>query len=367
MLVSILSENLSKKISFLNHAVSSRAQLPILSNFLMQAKDGKLTISATDLEIGIVCSVAASIEEEGEVTVPAKNFVDLVSNIVSQKITLELEGNVLKLKGDKVKASFPTIPADEFPKLYEKKGDLFLTLEKEDIEKFLTRISFAAAIDSPRPALMGVLLENQKQSLVFVATDQYRLSLQKTPLKPTGELAEPIVIPAKLIKETMFLKDEAPLEFYMSKESNQVLVCQQDTVLVGRLIDAQYPPYEKIIPQESSTKTLFNREDLLNAIKICSVFARETANVVKISIEKERIIVSANSPSVGEDSAELEAKTTGEDNEIAFNAKYLIDVLSTLSDEELTFEMSGPLNPGVFRIKDDNNFLHLIMPIRVQE
>ena len=132
------------------------------------------------------------------------------------------------------------------------------------------------------------------------------------------------------------------------------------------MIGAEYPDYQKIIPQAFETKVEVGREELLNAIKICSVFARETANIIKFTIKKDKIIVSANSPAVGEDNAEVEAKVSGEENEIAFNAKYLLDVLSIVNTEEMIFEMTGPLNPGVFKIKNDESFLHLIMPIRVQ-
>ena len=308
MLVTFLSENLQKTISFLNHAVSLRNQLPILSNFLIQAKNGKLILSATDLEIGIVSEVSANIEKEGEATVPAKSFYDFISSVGSQKLTLESRETELTLKGGRIKASFPVSAAEDFPKLFEKRGEKLLELEKKDIDKYVGRVSFAAAIDSLRPALSGVLIESAKDGLLFVTTDQYRLSYQKTSLKTTGELKKPIVVPARLVKELMFLK----------------------------------------------------------AIKICSIFARETANIVRFSIEKEKVTVSANSPSVGEDTVEVDAKTTGEENEIAFNAKYLLDVLSVLDDEEVIFEMNGPLNPGIFRIPEDKNFFHLVMPIRVQ-
>ncbi|MEK7551527.1 MAG: DNA polymerase III subunit beta [Patescibacteria group bacterium] len=367
MLVSFLSDNLIKKISFLNHAVSTRSQLPILSNFLLEAKNGKLTISATDLEMGIISSIPANVEKEGSVTVPAKNFLDLFSNIVSQKITLELTDNTLKLKGEKMKASFQTMSSEDFPKLYDKEGEEVLDINKKDIEQFLTRTTFAAAVDATRPALSGILLENQKTGICFIATDSYRLSLQKTSLKALKELEKPIVVPARIIKEMSFIKEEdEKIKLFVSRESSQILIFQGDTIIVGRLIDANYPEYSKIIPQGSSTKIEVDREHLLNAIRICSVFARETANIVKFTIQKDKLIVSANSPAVGEDLVEVEAKLEGEENEIAFNAKYLIDILAILSEEDLVFEMTGPLNPGVFKIKGDNNFLHLIMPIRVQ-
>ncbi len=368
MKVSFLSNNLSDKISFLNHAVSSRGQLPILSNFLLEAKKGKLSISATDLEIGITTSIAVNVEKEGRTTVPAKNFSDLLLNLGNQKVTISQDGETLKLVGEKTKASFQTMSSDEFPKLYEEKGEEFIEIKKKDIEKFLLRVVFSSAIDSSRPALSGILLDKEKNEAVMVATDGYRLSLQKNVFKTTEKLEKPIVIPARIFKELLSIKeDEENIKVFVSEKNNQILFSQGETVLVGRLIDSEYPEYAKIIPESFAIKTEFNREELLSAIKICSIFARETANIVKLYIEKNKIIVSANSPSVGEDSVEVEAKTTGGENEIAFNAKYLLDILSFLNKDEIVFEMNGPLNPGVFKIKEDNSFLHLIMPIRVQE
>lgn len=368
MKVTFLSENLLGKISFLNHAVSSRGQLPIISNFLLEAKSGKLTISSTDLEIGISTSIPVNVEEEGKTTVPAKNFTDLLSNLGSQKITLSLEGETLKLKGEKVRASFQTMPAEDFPKLYEEKGEEFARLKKKEIEEYILRVIFAAAVDSSRPTLSGVLLDGEKENVSLVATDGVRLSLQKNVFRTTKGLERPIIIPSRLVRELISIKEDGEdVSIFISDKNNQVLFSLGETKLVGRLIEGGYPEYQKIIPSDFGTKMEADREQLLNAIKICSVFARETANIVKFSIEKDKIVVSANSPSVGEDSVDVEAKLEGEENEIAFNAKFLLDVLSSLKNEKIVFEMTGPLNPGVFKIKEDNTFLHLIMPIKVSE
>jgi len=367
MKVTFLSDNLQKKISFLNHAVSSRGQLPILSNFLLEAKNGKLTISATDLEIGISSSIAVNIETEGRTTIPAKNFSDLLTNLGSQKITLSLDGGTLILKGEKINASFQTMPAEDFPKLYEEKGEELVVFKKTEVEDSILRVVFAAAGDTNRPALSGILLDDDKNTATLVATDGVRLSLQKNVFKTKEGLKKSIVVPARIIRELLSIKeDEGNVRVFVSEENNQILFAQGETTLVGRLIDSEYPDYQKIIPAQFETKVDLNREQLLNAIKICTVFARETANIIKFTIKKEKLIVSANSPSVGEDNVEIEAKTTGEENEIAFNAKYLLDVLAGVNKEDLIFEMTGPLNPGVFKIKNDDSFLHLIMPIRVQ-
>lgn len=367
MIVSFSSDNIQKKLSFLGHAVSSRGQLPILANFLIEAKNGKLVISATDLEIGISSSIPASVEEEGSVTIPAKNFSDLISNIGNQKIKLVLKDGALNLVSEKIKASFQTMAVEDFPKLYEEKGEAVATMSKKDIEESFAKVVFAAAIDSSRPALSGILLHQDKKSAQIVATDGYRLSLQKNALTTTKELEKPLVIPARIVRELMLIKEgEDDVRVFVSEKSNQILFSMGETSLVGRLIEQDYPEYEKIIPADFGTKVEVDKEGLLNAIKICSVFARETANIVKFSIGKDKIIIYANSPSVGEDSVEVQALVKGEENEIAFNAKYLLDFLSSVGKDELVFEMTGPLNPGVFKIKGDDSFLHLIMPIRVE-
>ena len=367
MKLTFLSDNLQRKISFLNHAVSTRGQLPILSNFLLEAKNGKLIISATDLEIGIISSIAVNIEKEGKTTVPAKNFSDLLLNLGSEKLTLELEGNTLSLKGQKINASFQTISAEDFPKLYEEKGEEIASFKKTEAEDNIQRVAFAPALDSSRPALSGILLDREKNSIIMVATDGVRLSLQKNAFKTNKELEKPIIIPARIVRELFAIKeDESLVKIFISEKNNQIIFSQGETILVGRLIGAEYPDYQKIIPQNFDTKVEIDREEFLNSIKICSVFSRETANIIKLTIKKDKVIVSANSPSIGEDNVEVEAKTNGEENEIAFNAKYLLDVFSVVSAETMVFEMTGPLNPGVFKIKNDDSFLHLIMPIRVQ-
>ena len=367
MIVSFLTDNLRGKISFLNHAVSNNSQLEILSNFLLKTSKGKLYISATDLEIGISSSVPASIEEEGEITVPAKTFFDLINNITEEKITLQTKGQNLELKGKKIRMTFQTMPAEDFPKLYEDKGEEIATLKKETLVKEFSRVVFSASQDTGRPALSGILVKKEAGGFLVVATDGYRLSLKNNVLlkTKTGGVDQ-LLLSARAIRELISIKQDEDITLSVSGKNNQVIFTQGETVLVGRLIEAEYPNYEKIIPPDFDTKAEFDREEMQKAVKICSVFARETANIVKLSVKKDKIVVSANSPGVGEDTVEVEAKVDGEENEIAFNGRYLLDFLSNIGEENIVFEMSGPLSAGVFKIMGDNSFLHLIMPIRVQ-
>lgn len=374
MKISLISDNLQKKILFVNHAISTRSQLPILLNFLIEAKEGRLTISATDLEIGIVVDIPAKTEEEGSVTVSAKTLVEAISTFSSGKIVFETTKEGLLLKGEKEEAVFQTVPTDEFPKLYEDKGEQIMVLKKEALIKDLSKVVFAASPDSERPALSGVLIKEEKDGYLLVATDGYRLSLKKNALKNTkkAQVKEEtlMLVPSRVVRELIQMEKETGAEdikVYVSKEKNQIIFSQEDIILVGRLIEAEFPKYEKIIPTDFSTKTILEREGLQRAVKAGYVFARQTAGIIKLSINKENVLASANAPSVGKNLVEIEAKTSGEENEIAFNARYLLDFLANATSEMVSFEMTGPLNPGVFKEVDDPTFMHLIMPIRVQE
>lgn len=370
MKFSLLSENINKKLPLISHAVSSRSQLTSLLNFLITAKGKELSIRATDLEIGIIGKIPASTEEEGEVAVPARTLLELLGNVPSGKVDVYTKEATLHIETQKTKMQLQTQPTNDFPVLYEKKGEEIMQIEKEVLEKELKKVVFAASIDSSRPALSGVLIGEKGTDRVIVATDGYRLSLKKIASamkKKSDSLEKPIIIPSRILRELMSLKEEGSIGVFISPESNQVIFIQGDMEIVGRLIEAEFPAYEKIIPSDFSIRTTFNRQEMQMAVKTCWVFARETSGIIRMAIGKNKITVSSSTPSVGHGSVEVEAKVEGEENEIAFNGRYLLELLSNVDDEDMVFEMSGPLNAGVFKIAGDNSFLHLIMPIRVQE
>ncbi|MBI4079177.1 MAG: DNA polymerase III subunit beta [Candidatus Levybacteria bacterium] len=369
----VLASHIQKKLGFLNKAISPRSQLPVLLNIALITNNGKLQLKTTDLEIGVQVEIPANVEEEGEVTVPAKTFSELVASFNSdEKIIMTTDNTTLHVSTGKTKSILPTIPIDDFPNLFEEKGEEQAVFPKELFINGLFQVIFAASSDIARPALSGVLLAKQKEKneMLFVATDGYRLSLkQYKNLKAVlGDSEEKeLLIPARIMKEIVLLKDEdGDIRLFISGKNNQVIFEQGETMLIGRLIEAQYPPYQKIIPQDFITRVQFDKEEMHQAVKMCAIFAREAANIIKLSVAKDKIVVSANSPSVGENTVEVAAKVSGEEDEIAFNARYLLELFSHLEEEEVVFEMSGPLSPGVFKVKDDPTFLHLIMPIRVQ-
>lgn len=374
MKIHILSENLQKKLPFINRGISSKSQLPVLLNFLIETKEGKLFINSTDLEIGIQIEIPANIEIEGGTTVLAKTFLELINTLPTGKITIETKDKLLEVSTQKTKSVFQTIPKEEFPSLYEEKGEELARISKASLQKDFAKVIFSASTDTDRPALSGVLIKNNPdlENISIVATDGYRLSIEQLKQSPKTQneelLEKPLLIPSRVLKEVLAVKDEGEeVIMYITRKNNQVLFQSGGTLIVGRLIEAEFPQYEKIIPKESITQFFFDREELQKAVKICSIFAREAANIVKFTLKKDAIIVSANIPSVGENTVEVEGKLVGEENQIAFNARYLLDLFSNLEENEMVLEMTGPLQPGVFKIKGDSSFLHLIMPIRVQE
>jgi DNA polymerase-3 subunit beta len=369
MKATILLENLQKSLSFVNHGVSARATMPSLLNFLIKAKEGYLEIQATDLEIGISTKVPGKIDEEGEVSVSAKTLFDLVSNLSGDKIVLETKEQGLLVSSQSAKTNLPVTPTADFPALYEKKGEKLGVIEKELLDKELSRIVFSSSQDMGRPNLSGALIKKEEEGLTIVATDGFRLSLrEKLKLSLSSEIDAPLLVPARLLREVVSFKpEEDTLEVYVSKESSQIIFEDSRTTLVGRLIDAEYPDYEKILPSDFSVRVIFDKEEAQAAVRVCSIFAREAANVIRISIEKDKVVFSASAPSVGENHVDVAAKVDGEENQIAFNSKYLLDFFGTIDSSEVSFEMSGPLSPGVFKLPEEKNYLHLIMPIKIQE
>lgn len=372
MKVQISTDVLQQKLSIVSHAVSNKSQLPILSNILIETNDGRIILKGTDLEIGIEASFQAQVINPGGVTVPVRQFAELINSLPSENITLETAESVLVVTSKKTKSIFQTINKDEFPKLYDDKGELAAKLRTEHLKGDIVSLVFAASLDNTKPALSGILLKQENEGFLLVATDGYRLSLKRhqTEAVTGGEYLNSdnsMIIPSRIFRELSSIKEGSKeILMYISKSNNQVIFEVGEILIIGRLIEAAYPNYEKIIPLDFSASVEFDRDEMLKAVKICSIFARDSANIVKLTIEKEKIVVSSQTASVGENTVSVEAVLTGEANEIAFNAKYLLDALSNVSVERMNFSMTGPLNPGVFKIANDESFLHLIMPIRVQ-
>lgn len=373
MKVDCLQENLQKSLSLVARIASQKGQLPALLNVLLSAKKNSFSLWATDLDLGIRVETPAKIEEEGEITVPAKLLFEFVSSLLPGKVELEAKGTTLGLKTQNQKASFSGIPASEFPTFDDKKGVFLLSLEGDSLRKIIKNIAYAASSDESRPILSGVLLKSDGKNCFFVATDGYRLSFKEINEKTKEGKGFALIIPARLLKELGFLIDKEDgegktrVDVFITPQQNQIRFGVGGGVLVGRLIEGEFPNFEKIIPQGAATTAVVDREELLKSIKIASVFARDSANIIKLAIKKDGFLISANAPQIGENQSLVEAQVKGDENKIAFNGRYLLEFLVNLEEKELIFEMTGSLNPCIFKVKGESSFFHLIMPVRIQE
>jgi len=369
MKVSVLQENLIKGLSTVARTATTKAQLPILANILLATQKGRLKLAATNLETSINFYLGAKIEKEGKITVPAKTLVELIASLSPGRINLETKGDALQISTANFQAEINGINADEFPKipsLSKSKPSLVLTIEK--FREMIDEVAYAAATDEDRPVLTGVKFSLAKGgSLTLAATDGYRLSVKKVKIGQQNLTEGSLIIPARTLQEVSRIKEEGEIRVLLMKKGNQIVFGLEDVEVVTRLLEENFPSFEKIIPQEKKTRVTVEKEGLIEAVKIAAIFARETANIVKFQIKKDSLKISANAPQLGKNEATLEAKVEGEENKIAFNFRYLLDFLHSVAASEIVFEMTGPLNPGVFKPKDDKSLLHIIMPVRVQE
>ena len=375
MKLTTLQENLSHALTTVSRSVATQAQLPALNNILLTTDKGRLKLSATNLETGINLWLGAKIEKEGAISIPAKILTEFISSLPAGKVKLEIKENSLKVICGSYQANFVGLSASEFPNIPSLKGKANITFKASDLSQAVSQVAFAAAQDEGRPVLTGVLLIIKDKNLVLVATDGYRLSIKKMmDVKGIGEVEEfkkGLIIPSRTLSEVAKIVSEGDQEkaigLAITSESNQVIFSTPETEVVSRLIEGEFPDFEKIIPQKGETKVRLETESLTRATRIASIFARESANVVKLNVATDNLLVSANTAQVGSNISEVEAKVTGKKNKIAFNSRYLLDFLNSVGVEEINFELTSPLNPGVFRPVKDKTFLHIIMPVRIQE
>jgi len=366
MKLTILQENLSNCLSNASRFVSSHPQLPILSNFLLTAKKNRFKISATNLEMGINCYSGAKIEKEGEATVLARPFLEFISSLPADKTVLELKKEGLKVSCGHFKAVFPTTLPTDFPRIPVRSSEK-LTLPLSLFSEAIAEVIFAASIDESRPVLEGICFRFKGKECQLEATDGYRLSQKKLVLKKEQKQMK-FILPASVLNEIIKLKPRGELlEIGLSNKEKQAVFFFPDIKITSRLLEGEFPDIEQVIPQNKETTVLINREEFQNAVHLASIFARESANIVKMEVGDGEIKISANSPQVGENQSSMEADIKGKPQKIAFNFRFLLDFLQAINKKQILIELNGSLNPVVFKIPNDKSFLHIIMPVRLQE
>jgi DNA polymerase III subunit beta len=364
-----MQENLARGLSVVTRAVSSRSTLPVLANVLLKTEDAGLKLTATNLEIGITYWVPGKIDEDGATTVPAKLLTDLVNSLPpGDKVELEVTaGDTLHVKAGRFQTHIKGIDADEFPAIQTAGERPTTRIAQNVLRRALAETAFAAASDEARPILTGVLARFEGDQLTLAAADNYRIAVKTVPiLDPVPETS--VVIPARALNElSRILADvDDPVEVVLAAGRNQVLFHLDGIDLVSRLIDGQFPNYQQVMPQAHATRAVLDREELLRAVRPAALIAHESANIVKLQIGGDGdggITVSANAE-VGDHVGQVEAAVEGDGTTIAFNARYLADVLTNVAAAQFALELNGPLSPGVFKPIGDDQYVHVVMPVR---
>lgn len=365
MKVEVLQENFAKALSLTSRFVSSRAQLPVLSNVLLSAKGTKLHLSATNLEISLSTSIGAKVEEEGEITIPARVLTDLITNLSKGPLTLSANKEQLEISSIHFSGNILGLNSSEFPKVPSTINSAN-SIETKDFIKALNQTTFSSSSDITRPILTGVLFTTDKDNnLQLVGTDGFRLSRKEIKLKQPLSFGKVIVPKTALLELPRIFSDDNTISFEIREEEKQILFGNGDTVLSSRVIEGDFPPYEKIIPTDSKIEVKLSKDELLRAVKVASVIARDNGYVAKIVIKEGTLEINSESSSSGSQNVEVEAKVEGGTLEILYNIHFVEEFLNVVDGEEIVIYLTGSESPGVLRDSSDTNLLHLIMPVKV--
>jgi DNA polymerase III subunit beta len=370
-------QDLSRGLSAVSHAVSSRSTLPILSNILLATDQGRLKLAATNLEIGINCWVDAQIHEEGTTTVPAKLLTDLVSSLpqTSVDISVPEDSNILNVKSLGSTANIKGMDASEFPLIPSAEGgEPPVLLDAVLLKEMIAEVAFAAADDDSRPVFTGVLVQVSDEKITFAAADAFRLAVRVAPLPGNDHPSGDILIPARTLTElARILPAEGPVEMIVTPNRSQVLFHTPQIDLVSRLIDGTFPNYRQIIPKEHATRAVVETKQFAEDVKRAALFARDSSNITRVKItpgendglEPGSVTIEATAEDLGDNTSTLNAAVDGPELQIIFNVKYLADVLAVIGTPEVALEANGPTKPGVIKPVGADDYTYVIMPMHI--
>jgi DNA polymerase-3 subunit beta len=371
MKIIISQSDLLKNLKIVSRAVSGQQSLPILANILIRAEGQKVHFSATNLEVSICTSCEAEIKNEGSITIPAKILTAYIS-LLKDGDNLDIETTddnalLIKNKGSKTKGSktkIKGISADEYPEIPHVEGGTKLEISGKNFLKAIGNVALAAQENPSRPVLGGVLFQAEDKILKMVATDSYRLSEDSLVLSKDVASVQ-CIVPVRALQEAGRIANDAEnIVIWISE--NQILFQVDNYQLNSRLITGQFPDYQQIIPKKHETRAFVNCSELIQSVRRVSIFAKENNQSIKISIAANgELVISTKTTQIGEDIATINSKVEGQASTIALNADYLLDILSVIKDETVRLELNGSSSPIVIKREKDNQFTHLIMPLKI--
>lgn len=370
----VTQQHLAHGLNIVSRAVSPRSTLPVLANVLVATDEGRLRLSATNLELGITCWIPAQIQEEGSVTVPARTLVDLVSTFPPDNVNLSLDvrTQTINLVCNSSVHDIKGIDAQDFPPMPVPDLAEGVELNLADFKEMIQQVAFAASMDEARPVLQGVKMEVTEDLITLAATDGFRISVRKQPLANPIKENFSIIIPARAMSELARISGDSDKSVTMvvPQGRGQVIFHLKDTELVSQLIDGNFPDFRAIVPKSFKTSTVVSTPAFLKACKQAEIIAREGNNVIRLDILPEesgpgRVEISAQTEETGKSDIKVEATIEGSGLLIAFNVKFLREVLDVVRAPNVALETNANNTPGVIHPVGDENFVHVIMPMHL--
>jgi len=363
-------ENFKKAISTVDKITSKQVTLPILNNILLETKNGRLIFSATNLEIGIVNKIGAKIEEDGKIAVPVKLLSNFILNLPNgENIELELKNQILQLKCGKYVAKINCLDPEDFPIIPNSKKEPQITIKSDEFKKNIEKNLSCVSLNDTRVEFTGInMVLNEK--IFFASTDSFRLAESVIKVKKNKNYSElkdeSIIIPAETIREVNKIINnlENETDIVVTIEDNQIFFNFDDIKIVSRLINGKYPDYKQIIPDKFKTSIIINKKELMQSVKIASIFTKNNGGEINIEIEDGKMIIISKSSEIGENKVELKIKQDGDNQKIVINPRFLSDGLNTIDDEEVKIMINDSFSPiGLKNIKN-NDYIYIIMPIK---
>lgn len=365
MKFSINQSELQNALSVVLKGVSTRSTLPILSGVLLDVRDDTLTLQATDLELSIHYTVSALVEETGRAVVPGKLFSDIVKNLPDAAVHVEAEEESAIITCDTASFSIKTLNPEDFPGFPHVDVQQTIAVPFPRFASMVKRVARVVSKDESRAILTGVLITLENNRLKMVATDSYRLAITESELEDAPEEGFQAVISGSFLQEIASLpKTEGSVTLALAE--NQIVITYQDTVFINRRIEGNFPNYRQLLPDSYNTRVSLGVDHLVAAVKRTSLLGQSNSPVrFDINVDSQTTQLSSTTQDVGSAQETLSCEGTGEDVEIAFNYAYVLDGLSSVNTDNVYLEVQSSLKPGIFKAEEPENFLYLVMPVRI--
>jgi DNA polymerase-3 subunit beta len=372
MKISCAKDKLQHAVQIVQKAVSAKATLPILSGIFLSAEDNKLQLQATDYEIGISCTLEAQVSIPGKIVVSGRYFQELVKRLPGEivEIAASDEDHTIKITAGTSQFNLLSLPAVEFPvikPLFEKTNIInSCTIKDNILRDLIKKTTFACSTEESRPIFTGALLELTDEDVRMVATNTHRLAFKKSTTEQATGSNLKIIIPSKILNElARLLTSELPIDVSICWEKSKVAFSFEDVYLESRLIEGQYPDYNRVIPPNFDTTATINTALFMDAVERVSLMAKDGEyNVIKFQFNSTEVVITSNNPDIGKAYETIPAQTDGTEIAIAFNAKYVTDILKNIGSTELFFSLNTPLSPASVKPNNDETYTYIITPVR---